>query len=159
MYVTRFTFTPAYDIQRNWSAWMGEAWDNEEEALTETLETVGVLAEDIEERWEKWQDVEWHTWHYRETESFIDCLRDLASDHNVDVRFNEVYCRWQHVHHDGLSCWPLAAETEIEAMAEAAARSFSWTGFGHRTLGNVRHVCALGNDLHLFECADTTPED
>lgn len=158
LYVTRFTFNPTYDIQRDWSGWMGEDWDTEEEAILAVLETVGILAEDIEKRWENWQDESWHPWHHRDVESYTDCLRDMASDHDVDVRFNEVYARWQHVHHDGLSCWPLKAETLDEARAEAAARCFSWDGFGHRTLGNVRHICALGDDLHIFECDDTMPE-
>ena len=159
MYVTRYTLTPHYDIQRDWSGWMGDGFDSEVEGLEFVLEQAGVAGEDLDERWENWQDEDWRPWHHRDTESYIDFLRDLASDHDIEVAYNEAWGRWQHVHHSGLSCWPLEAETLEEALAEAASRSFDWSGFGHRTLGKVVYVCALGDDLHLFECDDTTPED
>lgn len=158
MYVARNTFTPEYDTERNWSAWIGNAWESQEEGIIDQLEVAGIDSEELESRWERWQDAEHNTWHHRDTESYIDFLSDLASDNGIDIRFNEKYGKWQLVHHEGLSCYRLEAESLEEAVAEAKAGEFPWHGFGDMTIGTVKYVASVTDTLHIFECDDACVE-
>lgn len=155
MFVARFTLTPEYDIQRNWSAWMGMDFETQEEAYEAVAEQQ--INEEIYEMWEKWQDEDYQTWHKRDHDSWIDFLQDKV---NADIRFNEVWNRWQVVHHDGLSCWILDAESVEDAVTEAKQSNLVWYGFGSHTVGKVSYVCAVEGieHLHIFECEDTSVE-
>lgn len=144
-YVVRHTFSPDYDIQRNWSGWIGGAWDSYESAiqdLSEESPLFGSLRDN--EKYENLSDEE--------------LLEVVAEREQFDVRYNEAYGKWQHVHHDGLSCFELEAETEEEAIAEAEAREFEWHGFGRSTSGEVRLIKKITNTLYLFWAEDTKPE-
>lgn len=141
-YIVRNTFTPEADIDRNWSAWIGGAWSTEAQALAALAEETPLYGRLMDEgRLDEDEVIE----------------RVLASE-DFDVRYNAAYGKWQHVHHDGLSCYALEAETEAEAWIEAEAGEFPWYGFGRSTVGQVRLVGHVRDDLYLFWCDDTTPE-
>jgi hypothetical protein len=160
-YVVRNTFTPIADIERNWSAWIGGAWDSRAEAIEALMDEgafkvepawFGLRHRDLPEDYEV--DDLWRATDL-EFARFLAIVSDRAE---VDVRFNSAYGKWQHVHHDGLSCYVLDAETEPAAYAEATAGSFPWFGFGDATVGVVRYVGCVREDLHLFWCEDTQSE-
>lgn len=143
-YVVRNTFTPEYDIERNWSAWIGGAWDTEDQALHDLAEESPLYS--------KYQD------HYYGRLDEQEIIEKIIEQEQFDVRFNRAYGKWQHVHHDGLSCYELAAETEEEAWEEARSGEFPWFGFGRSTRGKVKLVGQVAGDLYLFWCEDTTTE-
>lgn len=150
MFVARFTFSPEYDVQRNWSGWMGVDFATELEAY-EFVAEHNIDSDTLNEKWEKWQDEDHATWHHRDHSNRLDFLQDVV---NVDIRYNEVWGRWQIVHHNGLSCFSLDAETVEDAVSEAKTSNFGWFGFGQSTEGKVKYVCPVdGVDyLHIFEC-------
>lgn len=161
MYIVRNTFTPTDDIQRNWSAWIGGAWDSRDEAMEALMDDrqfqvqpswFGLKRRDLPDDWEI--DDLWRATGL----AFPDFLAVVAANADVDVRFNVAYGKWQHVHHDGLSCYALQAETEAEAWQEARTGEFPWFGFGDCTIGTVRYVGHVREDMHLFWCEDTCPE-
>ena len=156
MFVARFTLTPEYDIKRNWSAWMGMDFATELEAY-EFIAEQQVDSDVLDEKWERWQDEEHATWHHRDHSSRLDFLQDTV---NADIRYNEEWNRWQIVHHDGLSCWPLDSVTVEGAVSEAQNAGLDWYGFGSSTIGKVRYVCSVDGVefLHIFECEDTSVE-
>lgn len=159
MYVARFTKSPEYDTKRNWSAWIGGAWDSKEDAVIELLNGAGIDSDEIEAAWENWQDEEWRTWHHRDHSDYSSFLSDMADTNGIDIRYNSVYAKWQHVHHDGLSCWRLAASSLEDAIVEAQTAKLAWHGFGDTTSGNVRHVSSTSiADLHIFECDEVWTE-
>lgn len=80
----------------------------------------------------------------------------------ADIRFDEYEGLYRLVHHDGLSCWELEAETIEDAIEEARrldnAGSIVWGGFGYQTHGDVRVIAQVHDDLYIFECDYTTQE-
>lgn len=147
-YVIRTTRNPEYDIQRNWSAWMGDGYGSEISAIEDVLLLVaGVDAQDAFDAQEREDDYE----------TF---LRDLANRHDVDVRYHEIAQRWMHVHHDGLSVYVLDADTEVEARAAAATHGAHFSGDGQRTIGTVEYLGVVNPDenIHLFRCEDWAKE-
>jgi hypothetical protein len=160
-YVVRFTKNPQYDIQRNWSAWMGMEWDTRREAIVENLELSGVSEDAVEDSWEAWQNEALRAYHVRNHSDYDAFLEDMADDHNIDVRYHEGTKTWMVVHHDGLSVFPLGAESAEDAIKEAECKNFSWSGFGHQTLGKIEFVATINEEecLHLFWCEDTMPEN
>ena len=154
-YVARFTVTPEYDVARNWSAWMGMDYATQLEAYESVAEQKD--QDLMESAWEKWQDEDHNTWHYRNHESRLDFLQDEI---DVDIRFNEAFGRWQIVHHDGLSCWSLDSETIERAVSEAQNAGLNWYGFGQNTVGKVLYVCDVPGIeyLRIFECDDVEEE-
>lgn len=144
-YVVRNTFTPEYDIERNWSAWIGGAWDTREAALRSLAEDSPRYSEFLDRYYGQLDENE--------------IIERIIEAEQFDVRHNRAYNKWQHVHHEGLSCYELEAETEAGAWEEARAGEFPWFGFGRSTRGAVRLIGHVRGDLYLFWCDDTTTED
>jgi len=144
MFVARYTNNPEGDIQRGWSGFMG--------AEAETVQKfVALFIYDAPEDADEMSD-----------DALLDWLLDT---HDIDLRYDEALGAWRQVHHDGLSCWPLDAETAEEACAEAAEMDkggkIAWAGFGSYTQGKVRYVGRIegtGDPLHIFECDHTQVE-
>lgn len=143
MYVARFTTNPAGDIQRGWSAWMSDGWESEREAL----ESVARMLPQYSDYAETYPDL---------TDDEI--VDRIIEREEIDVRYHPTLRRWYHVHHDGLSCFPLDAESVDEAVAEARGASLEWSGFGAATVGEVRLVGHAGGDLYVFEVEGVTEE-
>jgi len=156
MFVARYTITPEYDVTRNWSAWMGMDFATQEEAY-EFVAEQQIDSDTLERKWEKWQDEEHATWHHRNHASWIGFLQDVV---DADIRFNEAWGRWQIVHHDGLSCWTLDADTVDSAIVEAQNSGLDWYGFGSNTVGKVEYVCDVPGIeyLRIFKCEDVEAE-
>lgn len=143
MYVARFTTNPEQDIERGWSGWMGYS----AQTPAQYIETfIGMLPEDIDEMTDG------------------DLIEWLADNHNTDLRFDNQVGEWRAVHHDGLSCWSLNAETIdaalIEATSKADSKDIEWAGFGRATVGTISLVCKVDgvDDLYIFECDDVEGE-
>jgi hypothetical protein len=136
MYVVRYTDNPEADIQRGWSGVMGMAWETALDAAVSML--VNGEANLDRDEIEGLSDDE---------------LLSLMDDHNVDVRWDEGRKQYRLVHHSGLSCWRLEAETIEDAVAEAKHTGY-WGGFGDKTIGKVTYVCSVpgSEDAHIFEC-------
>jgi hypothetical protein len=108
MYVARYSFNPEYDAIRNWSAWIGVEGETPEDVALQIADVVdhpSMLTDETGERvfWEDAPEalkVEW----------VLD---------NEDIRYHEAAGKWMHVHHEGLSCWSLDAETLGDAIEEA----------------------------------------
>jgi hypothetical protein len=151
MYVARYSFNPEYDAVRNWSAWIGVEGETPEDVALQIADVVdhpSMLTDETGERvfWEDAPEalkVEW----------VLD---------NEDIRYHEAAGKWMHVHHEGLSCWSLDAETLDEAIEEAREKDESgeieWGGFGQCTVGNVKYVASVNDTLHIFECDYVTSE-
>lgn len=153
MYVARYTHNPEEDIKRGWSGWMGQNWPTREAALSELVEMPG--DDEMDERQQRWI----RTWGemYEDRAKFVEDLRDdLAERQGIDLRYDEFYHEWRRVHHDGLSCFCLDAETAEAAIAEArdldASKQIHWWGDGDYTHGAVTLVGHVGGDLYVFEC-------
>jgi hypothetical protein len=132
-YVARFTETPEQDIERGWSGYFAPF-------LTDVKEALEDLA------------------HVDTEEMTEDEMLEAAEENNLcqDPHTGA----WRPFHHAGLSCWALEAETEADAMIEAAAiHDNAWGGFGQRTIGKVRLVGKVRDALYLFECEDAASED
>lgn len=146
-FLVRNTFSPEYDVTRNWSAWIGGAWNSETEAILDIADHCGVLS-DYQERYDDLSD-----------EELAEKIQDRES---YDIRWNEAYRKFQHVHHEGLAGFALEAETEAEALAEALAGAandrYQWFGFADQTHGKVRLVQQIASDIYLYECDDTSKE-
>jgi len=148
-YVARFSDNIQADLERGWSAWMG----SRSQDLEDVLEFCGITAEQIENGWERWQDPDWHPWHHRDTTDREEFLLDLAENENHDIRFDAVADAWAAVHHDGLSCFRLEAETEADAiqeLANVAAETVSFSS-GDMTEGAVRLVHSRDDGWHLLQ--------
>lgn len=158
--VARYTFSPEHDVKRNWSAWIGQEYDTGEDAIEGALLERGVDEYELESRWEDWQDTEFRPWHHRDYDDYTEFLRDQADDAGVDVRYNEAYGKWQLVHHEGLSVWPLSATNTDDALSELYASTPDWHGFGSRTVGKVNYLGPVSgiDNLHMFEAEDVAPE-
>ena len=138
-YVARFTTDPEADIKRGWSGWMGVTYSSLKSAVNELLGDVEEVAfGDIDDLGD-------------------DELADMLSDAGRDVRFDEAFGEYRLVHHEGLSCFRLDAQTLDEAVIEQHPDAI---GEGWKTVGTVRHICEVASDpgWHIFECDDAIPE-
>ena len=163
MYVVRNTLNAAADIQRNWSAWIGQDAETRE-ALIDMLLDAGDIS--VEPSWfglrRRDLPTDYDTndiYQAADVADWDEFLAVVVENADVDIRYNDAWGRWQHVHHDGLSCYALTAETESEAVEQATAGTFPWHGFGDCTVGTVRVVRQITDTLWLFECDAVTRED
>lgn len=140
VYVARFTTNPEEDIKRGWSGWMNVSWENVVEAAYDQL--VNGRANLDEEKIQGLID---------------DDLLSMLNDYGFDVRYDDTAKLWRLVHHDGLSCFRLNAETLEDALLEEHPEAF---GEGDCTLGSVQYVAPVpgSEGWHIFECADTKKE-
>ena len=159
MYVARYTHNHEEDIKRGWSGWMGESWENIDEAKNYFFD----MAYPDDEELEKKQQRYINTWGdmYEDWEYFINELKEEVLEEN-DVRFDEFHGEWRHCHHDGLSCWKLFSDTIEEAVAEATAKDrngkIGWYGQGYATVGDIAMIAHVKDDLYIFECDDAIEE-
>jgi len=151
MFVARYSFNPEYDAIRNWSAWIGVEGETPEAVarlIADVIEHPSVLTDETGER------IDW--------EDAPEALKIAYVLDNEDIRYHEAAGKWMHVHHTGLSCWRLDAETPEEAIEEArtldACGEIDWSGFGDCTVGNVKYVASVSDVLHIFECEHVTSE-
>ena len=151
MFVARYSFNPEYDAIRNWSAWIGVEGDTPEAVarlIADVVEHPSMLTDETGER-VAWEDAP-------------EALKVAYVLDNEDIRYHEVASKWMHVHHEGLSCWSLDAETLDEAIEEArekdALGEIEWGGFGQCTVGKVKYVASINETLHIFECEYVTSE-
>lgn len=133
-FVVRFSTNIQNDIERNWSAWMNQRFSS-----LEALKAESTMYE---------------TAYYENDENEEAALETL--DIRVDPHTNE-YCI---VHHNGLSCFALEAETTEEAEEEASefVSSFNGVWDGQLTRGGIELVKDLGNNWYLLEAEDTGME-
>jgi len=152
MYVARYSFNPEYDADRNWSAWIGIDGSSAEDVALQIADVVQhppALFDSETGEYYAWEDApEW-------------MKIDYVLKHE-DIRYHEIARRWMHVHHEGLSCWRLDAETLDEAVEEARVKDargeIEWGGFGFATIGAVKYVASVSETLHIFECNHVTSE-
>jgi hypothetical protein len=148
IYVARFTQTPHEDIQRGWSAWMGDRGDLWTVADREFSQVV--------------EDGQCLDTNDFETEGEI---LEKAEELGLEYRQYPHSGDWAFFHHEGLSCWELEAPSKAEALEEAIglhnSKKIDWSGFGHATEGNVQYVAPVPGveDLHLFTCEGVSVED
>lgn len=147
MYVARYTRNPEYDVQRRWVGYMHPQGTSEREVAEALVETSAIR----------------FPFDPFESDDNYERAIEYALE-NADIRYHEVAQVWLHVHHaSSLSCWPLEADNEHDAIEEArrldAGGEIEWCGWGHRTLGVVRFVARVNDDLAVFECDDTAPEN
>jgi len=151
MYVARYSFNPEYDARRNWSAWIGVGGD--------TPEAVALQIADVVDHPETLVDETGECIDWSDASDEMKIAYVLEAE---DIRYHEVAGRWMHVHHTGLSCWSLDAETLEEAIEEAraldACGEIEWGGFGQCTGGKVKYVASVNETLHIFECDYVTSE-
>jgi hypothetical protein len=89
-------------------------------------------------------------------------IEEWAEENNVV--WNPAFEMWQAIHHDGLSCWSLEAQSDFGAMIEAAILhkegKIEWAGFGSATKGTLSLVAKVPGIAHLyiFECEDIEGE-
>lgn len=177
-YVVRHTMSPQYDIQRNWSAWIGAyadtAYDLVRFCIPESASICRDLARAVGVDYKRVDDGDITSisdlWEWSDIED-EDEFKNLVVEHcNLDLRFNEAWGKWQLCHHEGLSCYNLetededgeySEETAADAIVEATkkAETFPWHGFGHQTVGAVRYIVQISDTLHLFWCEDVCRED
>lgn len=143
VFVARYTNDPQADLERGWSAYMGL------QAVSPRQYVAKFVWDDVPADFDDMTDAE-----------IVDWLSDLG----IDLRYNAAIALWCSVHHDGLSCWALDAETPEAAIAEAQAAAregqISWSGFGQATVGKVLYVTSVPGieNLHIFECEGTEGE-
>lgn len=143
-YVARWSQNIEGDIQRGWSAWQSGQWGCAD--LGDFLSSLYL------------------TDAYSEDELTPELLEEIAEENNVI--FDEVDGCWRQFHHNGLSCYPLNAETVEEAIEIVSTENVGdGAGFGHRTIGKVRVVARIhelvdGENyaLYVLECEDSLPE-
>jgi hypothetical protein len=157
--MARWTRNPQYDVERDWTGFMGHAWNTKNEAVEEIAQQAGI---DVEERWENWRDPDWRSHHIREHDNYGEFIADLAEEIEADVRYHEMAGQWVQVHHEGLEGYYLDAGTLREALKEIADAVteaggidavYPWSGIGDTTEGeNIRYLGAVPGyeDLHLF---------
>ncbi len=155
MYVARFTENPEEDIQRGWSGYFSPGWATLEEAIDDTASH---LIEDdlLEEKQQQWVN----TWgdKYEDYETFYNgYLEEVAEE--LSITFDEPKQIYRAFHHYGLSCWKLDAATEKEAIKESKERQgIQWGGFGQKTIGDVKMVAQVSDNLWILECDDVENE-
>ena len=152
MFVARYSFNPQYDAIRNWSAWIGVEGDTPEAVALQIADVIEHPATLLDE--ETSERIDWSDASDEMKISYV-----LEAE---DIRYHEVAGKWMHVHHNGLSCWSLDAETLDEAIEEArekdALGEIEWGGFGDCTVGKVKYVASVSDVLHIFECEYVTAE-
>jgi 3-deoxy-D-arabino-heptulosonate 7-phosphate (DAHP) synthase class II len=173
-YVVRNTFSPEYDIRRNWSGWMAFQSDTAYGIASQLYEARQVeitrdLARACQVDWELVTDGYVadldDLWDYSEIEDREQFEQTVLEAAGLDIRYHEVAQTWLWCHHEGLSCWRLEAETEADALAEIAARrreksAFAWWhGDGDTTIGSVHHICQIDETLYLFWCEEVAVEE
>ena len=143
VYVARFTNNPEADIQRGWSAFMGERgnlWSAADMVMTQHG---------------------YDTNDYETEDEILEVLEEIG----VEFRQYPENGEWAQFHHEGLSCWPLNATTTDDAICEAIAlannKKIEWAGFGSATEGKVEYICPVSGieNLHIFSCEDICGED
>lgn len=129
VYVARFTLDPQDDIERGWSGFMGVAFNTLRNAAKTFLD---IDTEELDAADE-------------------DQLESMLDDAGYDIRFDKKLGLYRHVHHTGLSCFALNAETLEDALVESHPDAI---GEGWYTIGKVTYVCPVPNDdgWHIFEC-------
>lgn len=150
-YAIRYSPNIQADLRRGWSAWMGIRAASLYELCDNTP--------DLYDLTEYVSDPD-------DTDAIYDYL-DLVERRSVGAHYEPAEdteapaeVRWCWKHHDGLACYALDAETEAEALAQAA----EWdtdalsSGQGWLTEGEVKVVAELGNGWYLLECDDLSRE-
>lgn len=146
MFVARYSLDPKYDLRRMWVGYMHPQGKTRREVADVLLDTNAVNV----------------PFDYRASSAAWERgIRWVLK--NVDIRYHRRAGAWLRVHHArGLSCWPLEAETAQEAVAEAARLDAEglifWHGWGKVTVGRVRYVAPVTDELHVFECEDVETE-
>lgn len=157
MYVARFSSDPISDLERGWSGFFGESYDSPEQFVREMFSDE-LEDDDLIQRQERW--IRTYGSEYEDYDLFLsEYCSELAEERGLC--YDKTLGKWRVKHHDGLSCWALEAQTVEEAVREALSRNdVKWGGFGQRTLGKVRLVCAVPNidNLYIFECEDVEDE-
>ena len=152
MYVARYSFNPKYDADRNWSAWIGIEGCSAEDVALQIADVVSHPPALVD-----WATDECFSW-----DDAPEGLKVTYVLENEDIRYHEGARKWMHVHHEGLSCWRLDAETLEDAIEEAreldSRGEIEWAGFGYATVGNVTYVASVSETLHIFECDYVTSE-
>lgn len=149
MFVARYSYSPMYDAQRRWTAYMSPVAATKEK-LAEMLIELGAVKLPRRLADQYWDgNIEDAISYVLETE---------------DIRYHDVAGLWMLVHNPrGLSCWPLNASNVEEAIEEARSLddkcAIQWWGFGWVTVGNVRYVTSVTDILHIFECEDVQKEN
>lgn len=136
-YVARYSTTIEKDVELGFSCYMGTLGTD----IVSALEIDGYNAEDLEAKYERFSS------HYDSFEDFLQT--SVLPDSNIvwDERFGE----YRSFHHTGLSVWALDADTEAEAVEEAAsiARAMELAQY---TIGSVRIVAQVAENLYVLEC-------
>jgi len=138
-YVVRNTDNPAGDIARGWSGIMGQEWPSLMKAARSLLADTDYDRDALE--------------FLSEEE-----VADVLAEYGFDVRYDAQFGNWRQVHHDGLSCWLIKAETLEEAIEMAPEANLGWGGFGHATVGKVELVASLSETVHIFVCDGVVAE-
>lgn len=101
--------------------------------------------------------------------TYSDCEQD-AEDFgfsNAEIReFPEHPGSFGIIHHEGLSCYLLDAESVEEAIEEVKERHLDGSGYGHATIGKVLLLRSIPakeagsiRDLHILEVEDCKLEE
>lgn len=136
-FVARFSTTIEKDIELGFSCYMGDHGSD----LLSALEVDGFNTEDLEAKYERFGN------NY---DSFEDYLKSsVLPDSNIvwDERFGA----YRTFHHKGLSCWALEADTEADALVEAARDNRSME-LAEYTIGSIRIVAEVKPNLYVLEC-------
>lgn len=143
-FVARYSTTIHQDIELGFSCFLGDLGTD----LLSALEIDGYNAETLEAKYERFGN---------EDQSFEEYLKSSVLDegHIVwDTRFNA----YRTFHHSGLSCYKLNATTETEALIEVESKSVDAFGFGQQTIGSIRVVAEVRENVWLLECDDAKDE-
>src|SRR5690606_13826660 len=106
------------------------------------LEIDGFDLEALEARYERFGD---------EYDSFDEYLREVVLDES-NLVWDERFGAYRSFHHHGLSCWALEAETEADALVEAVSASKRSMELAEHTVGAVRIVAEISENVYLLEC-------
>lgn len=94
---------------------------------------------------------------------YNDCMKDIEDGFaDGEIReFPEFPGCYGIVHHEGLSCYALEAETIEDAIEEVKDRCHFGCGYGERTIGKVKLLHTVSHiemeterDLHILEVED-----
>jgi hypothetical protein len=169
-YVVRNTYNPEYDVIRNWSAWIGhtnkDLYSLVDSCVPDVTSISRAICNRVGAEWETFQDGGYNLsdlWNYcsiEDRDEFETIIKENYDELDLDIRFHEFAQEYMLVHHDGLSCYTLEAETEEEAVKEVQDKlknnimAFPWCGFGDTTEGSVKFVMSICETLHIFECKE-----
>lgn len=98
--------------------------------------------------------------------SITDCEQDIIDGYATGKikEFPEFPGTYGIVHHAGLSCYVLEAESVEDAIEEVRNREcFDGSGFGHATCGTITLLASIKiegreRELHILECEDVNSE-